>query len=357
MEDSKSGNHKVYIDFLKIIAIYMVLFNHTGTSGFVFFTVARTSTLYPFYLFNAILIKIAVPLFFMASGALLLGKEESYRDLLKKRFFKYAIVLVVFSIIMYLYDCLRDYPREMSVEFFVTNLYTSELSAAYWYLYAYLAYILMLPILRKLARAMTDKEYMWMFLLYGLIQSLTILEYLIWKGTASHNRHFSFFITTNYVFYPLMGYYIDQRMKNEQFQWKKLLILIITSVVSVIICCFMTQYHCTLIDEWKESSCQTFFSTLIFLPAITVFYAVKMWFINHSLSDRTCSIIKAAGGTTFGIYLAEFICRQETKPVFIWVEPYLHTFPACWIWILVACICGGILTLLLKRIPGIKKFI
>ena len=72
----------------------MVLFNHTNTDGFVLFTIARTSKLYPLYLFNAIFIKMAVPLFLMTSGALLLGKKESNMDVLTKRFFKYMIVLI-----------------------------------------------------------------------------------------------------------------------------------------------------------------------------------------------------------------------------------------------------------------------
>ena len=40
-----------HLDFLRIIAIFMVLFNHTGTNGFVLFTIARESYLYGFYLF------------------------------------------------------------------------------------------------------------------------------------------------------------------------------------------------------------------------------------------------------------------------------------------------------------------
>ncbi len=43
MKNHKLENRKIYIDFLKIIAVYMVLFNHTGTDGFVLFTIARTS--------------------------------------------------------------------------------------------------------------------------------------------------------------------------------------------------------------------------------------------------------------------------------------------------------------------------
>lgn len=149
------ASRRVYIDFLKVIAIYLVLFNHTGVSGFVLFTVRQGTKMYFPLMFNAILIKIAVPLFFMASGALLLGKEESYGDLLRKRFLRFLVVLVVASLISYLYTCLRQGSQALSAAYFWTMLYTHNLAGSYWYLYAYLAYILMLPLLRKLAKAMT----------------------------------------------------------------------------------------------------------------------------------------------------------------------------------------------------------
>jgi len=217
MEQVSGINRIFIIDFLKVIAIYLVLFNHTGVSGFVLFTVRQGTKMYFPLMFNAILIKIAVPLFFMASGALLLGKEESYGDLLRKRFLRFLVVLVVASLISYLYTCLRQGAQTFSVGYFLTMLYTSRLSGSYWYLYAYLAYILMLPLLRKLAKAMTVREYRWMFLMYGIINCLQIVDYLIWKGEKSHNRHFSFFIITSYVFYPLMGYYFDRCVKDAEF--------------------------------------------------------------------------------------------------------------------------------------------
>ena len=58
-----------------------------------------------------------------------------------------------------------------------------------------------------------------------------------------------------------------------------------------------------------------------------------------------------------GIYLIEQICRKETKFVFIYLQPYIHTLPACLVWILIACIAGGVVVLLLKQIPVIKKFL
>lgn len=347
---------KVYIDFLKIIAIYMVLFNHTKVDGFLFFTVARTSKLYALYMFHAVLIKVAVPLFFMASGALLLGKEESYRDLIIKRFLKYIIVLIIGSIIAYLYTCLRSDPQEISINQFLKKLYTTDMIAASWYLYVYLAYILMLPLLRKMAQHMSDTDYKWMFLMFGVMQSLSIIDFLLFKGEAGHNGNFSFFITVNYVFYPLAGYYIDQK-PEKAFTGKKASAFVAASIIAISISCLMTQYKCTMFDEWTESTCQTFFSTLIFIPAFTVFYITKMWFMNFDSDSKAGHIIITVGGATFGIYLLEQICRLETKWIFIWLRPYIHTLPACWIWILSACIFGCMITLILKQLPGVKKFI
>lgn len=49
---------------------------------------------------------------------------------------------------------------------------------------------------------MTAQEYRWMFLLYGVVHFLQILEFLIWKGGKSHNSYFSLFIALDYVFTP-----------------------------------------------------------------------------------------------------------------------------------------------------------
>ncbi len=357
MDNQKLPDRKTYIDFLKIFAIYLVLFNHTGTKGFVLFTIRQDSILYPLYLFNSIFIKVAVPLFFMASGALLLGKEESYRDLLVKRFLKYLFILFAASAIAYLYNCLRLKTQELSLTKFLKEIYTFRLTTAYWYLYAYLAYILMLPLIRKMAKAMANRDFQWMILMFGAIQSLSVIDFIIWKGEASHNGFFSFFITTNYVFYPLAGYYIDKRLDKDAFSRRNLLLLTASSIMAIAICSFMTHYQCTLSGDWTEDHCQTFYNTLIFLPTITIFFAAKMWFMKHNPSCRVHKFITAAGGTTFGIFLIEAICRNETMPIFIWLNPLLHSLPACWIWIFTACICGGIFIWGLKHIPGISKFL
>ncbi len=150
---------KVYLDGLRIIAIILVVFNHTGGNGYMYFAKEINSFFYPVYLFISLFDKIAVPLFFMISGTLLIPKEESYKEILK-RFFKFACILLFVSAITYVYNYLRGFSSVLSFKEFVVIFYSKGVIVQYWYLYAYLAYILMLPFIRKIARGLNEKDFM-----------------------------------------------------------------------------------------------------------------------------------------------------------------------------------------------------
>ena len=87
---------RVYIEALRILATGCVIFNHLP--AIVLFTDAE-GIVQTFYLAITILIKISVPVFFMISGALLLGrKEESYKDVFKKKFMRILITMIILPI-------------------------------------------------------------------------------------------------------------------------------------------------------------------------------------------------------------------------------------------------------------------
>lgn len=190
-----------------------------------------------------------------------------------------------------------------------------------------------------------------------LINLAGIIEFFLWQGRYYHSDNFYFFVTNNYVLYPLIGYYIDARLPPEQFNRKKLTILLGAGIAAVLISGIATHYLCTLTDGWNENVCQLFMNNLIMLPTVAVFFGAKMWFQNHDVSPRTAKIIQIVGGTTFGIYLLEPIFRGKTEFVFRFLKPYIHTLPACLAWIAVACTAGSVFTYLIKKIPGVKRFI
>lgn len=91
---------KIYIECMRIIAIFFVIFNHMLEKGFFLFSMyPQKSVQYWFYMMIAVFCKFSVPLFFAISGALLIGKEESIKELYKKRVLKMVIVLVLFSLL------------------------------------------------------------------------------------------------------------------------------------------------------------------------------------------------------------------------------------------------------------------
>ena len=335
----------------------MVLFNHTGSRGFLLFTVSRESPLYMLYLSLGILTTAAVPLFFMISGALLLGKEEDYPHLLK-RFVKYVLVLLVISLVYYFYQFrASSAPFHFSIKEYLVNNYVGPASVALWYLYVYLAFILMLPFLRSMARGLDNLGFQWLILTYAFISLLPAFDYLVFRGKYSHYSLFQFFISTQYCFYPLLGFYLEHRLKADAFSNRNFLILTAASVLAILCTALFTHWKCSITNDWGGDNSQSFFRTLIFIPAFTIYFGVKRFFERHPPGERTGRLLSSVGGAAFGLFLLERICRAETEAVFLLLSRFMPTLIACWLWIFVACTIGIIATLLLKRIKIFAKFL
>lgn len=72
----------VYLEYMRIVACALVIFNHSP--GYTLYSVS-SGIRQVFYMTLTMITRINVPLFFMVSGVLLLGKKESWRQLFKKR--------------------------------------------------------------------------------------------------------------------------------------------------------------------------------------------------------------------------------------------------------------------------------
>ena len=113
-------------DLIKIIACYLVIVNHTGL--YVLSYGSKSPFLVSFYSTFFIFCKIAVPLFIMVSGSLLLSREESYQRTLS-RIVKVAVPLVVLSLALFVY---RNGIGSI-LDFFPSFLKTAAI-VPFWYL-------------------------------------------------------------------------------------------------------------------------------------------------------------------------------------------------------------------------------
>lgn len=347
---------KLYLDALRIIAIFGVLFNHTNTKGFAIFTIATESVFFPVYLFCAVACKVAVPVFLMISGALLLKKEEPVPVIIKKRFVKFLVILLLTALIIHLYF-LNWNLAKFSLRTFLKQVYSIHITSSLWYLYAYLAYILTLPFLRRLAGAMQPKDYLYLTGLMVLVSVLRTFELLALDYQIHYNSNFDLFTTANIVYYPLMGHFLANELRDEQITAKTATLSGAVGFFFLIVNCWLTCAWCSHLGEWEYTTCQSFLHRFIFFPAIALFILMRFAFMKIDLNQTLQKAIMYLGSCTFGIYLFERIYREETLFVFDLLAPYLPRFLACMIWVFAAFLFGLVVTAILKKIPVIKKYI
>lgn len=160
---------KTYIDALRIVAILGVLYNHTNRRGYCLYAFSGARICQDFYIGIATLAATAVPIFFMISGALLLPKKESLKELFQKRILRMGLVLLVFSGIQYVLLLLEG-RAALSGKVVAQVILQDGMIPSYWFLYAYIAYLLILPILRKVAEVMSKQDYIYLFALMLLVE-------------------------------------------------------------------------------------------------------------------------------------------------------------------------------------------
>lgn len=73
---------KVYLEMIRIIAIFLVIFNHV--EGVTLYQTSVGLKTWG-YMFISMLTSINVPLFFMVSGTLLLGKIDNFKTVIQKK--------------------------------------------------------------------------------------------------------------------------------------------------------------------------------------------------------------------------------------------------------------------------------
>lgn len=346
---------KVHIDLLRIISIIFVIFNHTGPAGYTLFTTTTTPLKF-LYMAGSVLCKVAVPIFFMISGALLLKKEETLLAVFKKRVLRIAAVLLVASVPYYVWLC-RD--GAFGVLDFFKTLYAEGTTTSFWYLYSYLGVLLMLPLLQKLAKAMTNREFVYVIGGYiALTGVLPALELVVSLGTVDLNTSFSAaLLTASNIVYVLTGYFLENRLKQESFSTKNMVALGVASVVCIALTCVLTQVNISYVGMSDFGKVESYFNSFIIIPSIAIFFITKGLISRVNVSEKIGKTITTIGASVFGTYLIEKILRAVTSFVYYFLNPYIGSFFASTVWVLVVASVGITCITIIKKLPYIGKLV
>ena len=198
----------LFLDLLKILAILLVIFNHSH--WFVRGDFGAVGNSIHYFMFA--LCKIAVPIFLFVTGALLLGRTVSYKEVFTKRIFRVAVPLVVVTFI----TCLM-YGGHIKGYFML--LFTDYYFIPYdpywlWYLYLLMALYLMTPFINKMIKNFTDKDFK-MFILFFVLGlsfagQVPIISNLILGYPLSIKGRFVTALFSIGVGYYVTGYYLNR---------------------------------------------------------------------------------------------------------------------------------------------------
>lgn len=347
MENKK----KIHLEVMRILACFFVIYHHT----YIYPEQAVSGLEMGMTLFWGDFCCFAVPLFFMISGALLLGKEnESIATVWKKRILQTAVTLLFFSFVYYMRLVILGY-KEFSIIEFLKQFYSSDWNYSYWYLYNYIGYLMCLPLLRNMVKNMSDMCFRYMFVIaICFISVIPVAEYFIFDGQLAMNDYLIVpLFTTNCLLYPVLGYYLEHKMAVEKMK-KYLLPIWILDLLFITATCYMAyRYHMDT-NEFTQS----FYGHAMIFNCLAIYMTGKC-FLGNIKSKILIKIVISLGSATLGIYLLHILLRECLDGILnYWMQDlHINYIIAVFMFDAVIFAAGYLITIILKRIPLIKRIV
>ena len=336
---------KLNLEILRVLAIILVIYNHTRSDGYTLYQSTNNSWTYYSSLILSIFCKVAVPIFFMISGATLLGKKESIREVYQKRVMRMVLVILLFTFLQYL-RIVRGSPENgFSIVTYLAYCYSGNIIEPYWFLKSYLSMLLILPLLRILAQNMKKEHF---YLLLGIRMMSTLITVIHLR--TGYSMNVTLLTNTDFVFYPLIGYYLDciefgERTSKKRMVYGGLAIagLLLLNVIIV------TMYH-QRTGQYNES-----------LNTVTGWMITLLVFLSfkeiHIKGQHVSKFWGTLGECTFGLYLIEDVVRNQIEKLMQWIRPVCGPMTACLLFVLLSTVSGLVVIWLVRKLPYVKKLI
>ena len=208
-----SNQRIVYLDLLRILATFAVIFLHGATSEFYN---SHSSINWYMAAVEDSLVRWCVPVFVMISGALFLNpnKEISYRVILTKRIPRLLLAYVFWALAYVMYGFIR---WDM-VHFSILHLIRRSIvipAAHLWFLPLLMVIYLLIPVLRKIAQ--DNKLTNYVLVIWIVFVCFSFLRFVRFFKMATH---FYWIFDGNTILgfsgYFLLGYFLSQHVFSKR---------------------------------------------------------------------------------------------------------------------------------------------
>jgi surface polysaccharide O-acyltransferase-like enzyme len=291
-----NSSEMLWIDYARIISAFAVIIIHVSASK-VTTTVDINSYVWLIGNFYDSFSRWSVPVFIMASGALLLNpkNKSGIIDFYRKRASRILIPLVFWTLFYTLYSFFMRLAAGKDIE--IINLFKQiVLGRPYyhlWFLYMILFLYLFTPFIKKLICCFSEKEIIFIcVLMFAIAAVITVSNRIYFKRQLIRDTmFFGWFIT--YLPYYLSGYLISI-LEVKRFEIINALSFILFSLATAVGCYLLSRYTGLEIGLYfYDYLCIT-----VILAAISAFCLFKGIAFNFAPKQ-----VKKVSSLTLGIYL------------------------------------------------------
>lgn len=333
----------LYYDILNIMATLGVTFLHCNSLAHSY---SNTLAWYQ-ALFIEVAVYWPVPIFFMLSGATLIGYRKRYttKDFFKKRIIRTFIPFIIWSLIATVEYRLN--PLNTGFRIFIDSIFNTSIQGVYWFFIPLFSIYLAIPVLSLLKEHRNTLWYLAAstFLLTSLLPPLFNYLRLTW------NYSLQMPMAGGYLLFVILGYLFSTQdlTRNQRIG---IYILGISGAV--------LRYGMTVYLSVRDGIINKLFFSYteyhsVFL-AIAVFIFIKNSTFIKSLenNEKVTKIISTLSGCSFGVYLMHIFIRDYLYRV---LPASFLDFKMRLLGPFIIYSIGVIITFILKKIPILKHIV
>lgn len=288
-------NRYYYLDMLRVLSMLAVVYLHTAAPA-----LRQFENMALWHISNAVtsLCTIAVPIFFMISGALLLSssKTKSPQQLLLHRLPRVMLPFIMWSGIAVFFSYFEASPttaKNMALSFFGTPAITP-----YWFIYAIIPIYLLSPLLKVLVDGLSPLLWRYLIAVWFVFSSVikTVRELLPPRYAQLLVEHpvYSLVMVGGFLGYFLLGYALSQWNRPVS---KKILWLVASFDLVIIV--LGTWVRSTRALEYSEQF-KSYLSCYVVILSGAVFLLAKEY-CNHP--SKIQNVLRLLSSLSFCIYL------------------------------------------------------
>ncbi len=337
-------------DVIRVLSMCAVVYLHTASAAFYDLS---NPTVWEFANWVNVFAVLAVPLFFMMSGALLLASAAKSDPVfvLKHRVGKVLVPLLAWSCAVLLYLGL-DKGDWAGAKGLLKTAVGNPVNVAYWFLYALIPIYLLIPVLKPMADGLDQRRWRYVLLLWlGLTLGLaTVRNFLPEARRVLLTEHPTMNLNAvgGYLGYFLLGAYLDRLEKLPSrgvLVWGTVLAALLTGI-------------CVHVDSFAQGAWSGRFTD--YLTAFTALRAAGMFLLFKSLlghRETKNRFVSALSGCSFCVYLAHPLVVMEANELWfnatgLYAPASIPQQLALYLGVLAACV---LVALALASVPGLCR--